>query len=256
MATITPPRWRFGLVLGGRKIADLVFPPACAFCQGELLEEDRELRLCGRCVHTLAPLGVARCPRCGLRIPGGLTRGEDCESCRGNCQSFEAVWTLGEYEDLLRGAALRGKRPEGQELVTSLSRLAFERHGNEIRDWRPDLIVPTPMHWLRRTWRGANSPEIVAEAVATALKVPYARFGLRRQRFTKPQAGLPQRERRSNVRGAFRVNAGYDFQDARVLLVDDILTTGATLGEMGRVARVAGASAVAVLVLARASGDW
>jgi predicted amidophosphoribosyltransferase len=171
---------------GGRKLADLVFPPACAFCQGELREEDQELRLCGRCVHTLAPLGVARCPRCGLRIPGGLKRGEDCESCRGNRQSFETVWTLGEYEYLLRGAALRGKRPEGQELVASLARLAIERHGAELRDWRPDLVVPTPMHWLRRAWRGANSPEIVADAVATALKVPYARFGLRRQRFTLP----------------------------------------------------------------------
>ena len=160
---------------------------------------------------------------------------------------------MGEYDDLLRAAVLRAKRPAGQVLARALARLAIERHGDALRAWAPDLVVPAPMHWLRRAWRGANSPETVAELAAGAVAAADARSGLRRQRFTQPQAKLPERERRANVRGAFRVTRSCNFQDARVLLVDDILTTGATLGEMGRVVRAAGAAAVAALVIARAS---
>lgn len=237
----------------GADAADLLFPPSCACCGDEWEASFHYAQLCGECVEKIAPAGVLRCPRCGSRIPPGLRRGADCESCRGNRQSFEAVWTLGEYEGLLRRATLRTKQPAGEILAKALAKLCIDRHADEWRSWRPDWVAPTPMHWLRRLWRGANAAEIISELIAQKLSTPCATNGVRRRRFTQPQAGLPPRDRRSNLRGAFQVHSGYDFKGARVLVVDDILTTGATLGEIGRVLRSAGAAAVAGAVLARTS---
>jgi ComF family protein len=240
-------RWR------GRAI-DLLFPPSCSSCQQSLDEPFAEHLLCERCTLTMSPSGIARCPRCGMRFAPGVPQGANCGYCRDFRQEYDAVWALGEYEGSLRHAVLRGKRPTGQILVKALTQRFAEVHGEALRAWRPDLIVPTPLHWLRRVWRGANNSDTIGETLAAELKVPCAPFGLKRLRFTRPQAGLPQRERRTNVRGAFRASKRCDFREARVLLVDDILTTGATLGEMAKTVRQAGASAVAAVVLARAIG--
>ncbi len=189
-----------------------------------------------------------------MRYPDGAPQGADCVHCRDFRQTYDRAWALGEYSDQLRQAVLRGKRPAGQLLIGALARLCAIRHGEALRAWKADLIVPTPLHWVRRVWRGGNNSDTIAEVFGKELGVPNAPLGLKRRYYTRPQAGLPQRERRTNVRGAFRASKGCDFSGARVLLVDDILTTGATLGEMAKVVREAGASAVAVVVLARAIG--
>jgi ComF family protein len=238
----------------GEGAARLLFPPACAFCQRELEEAQQAGTLCERCAVMIAPVGVAHCPRCGLRFPPGVPQGVDCEQCRGTRPAFERVWTLGSYDDLLRTAVLRGKRPQGQLLIGALTRLLLGRQVESLHTWNADLVVPTPLYWLRRAWRGSNSPETIAELLALELGIPCAPFGLQRRRMTRPQAGLPHRERRANVRDAFRASKRCDFRDARVLLVDDILTTGATLTELAKVVRAAGATAVGVVVLARAEG--
>jgi ComF family protein len=232
---------------------NLLFPPECACCYAEL-EPDPRRFLCERCTVTVAPPGIARCPRCAMRFAPGLPHGADCQACRGEKQYYEAVWALGEYHDLLRKAVLRGKRPGGQILAGALTQLCFDRHTEALHSWRADLVVPTPLHWMRRFWRGANSPESMAELLSFELGIPCAPHGLQRRRFTQLQAGLPRRERKANVRGAFAASAKCDLQGARVLLVDDILTTGATLGEMAKTVRAAGAAAVAAVVLARAVG--
>jgi predicted amidophosphoribosyltransferase len=238
----------------GTSIARLMFPPACAFCHRDVEDEYLRRKLCERCAVMLAPLGIEHCPRCGLRYPPGVLRGADCEQCRTRRPAYEAVWTLGAYDDLLRRAVLRGKRPEGQILMAALASLLYERHADSLHAWSADLLAPTPLFWLRRAWRGANSPETIAETLGKELLVPAPSFAVRRRRWTRPQAGLPQRERGPNVRGAFRAGKPKhcDFRGARVLLVDDILTSGATLTEMARVVRDAGASAVAAVVIARA----
>lgn len=238
----------------GENAVRLLFPPSCAFCHRDLDQESSTRGLCDCCAVTIAPPGVAHCPRCGLRYPAGVPRGADCERCRGTRPAFEAVWTLGAYDDLLRRAVLRGKRPPGQILIGALTRLFAERHASSLRAWNPELIVPAPLHWLRRVWRGANSPETIGETLGHQLRVPCAAFAIQRRRFTRPQAGLPHRERRANVRGAFRISNRCNLTGARVLLVDDILTTGATLTELARVVRAAGAAAIAVAILARAEG--
>ncbi len=114
--------------------------------------------------------------------------------------------------------------------------------------------MPVPLHWSRRLARRTSSPEILAKCLATALQIPVCGGLLVQRRKTPPQVGLTAGRRFRNVRGAFRATVGYDLGAARVLLVDDVLTTGATCSEAAKVLLAAGASSVDVVVAARAEG--
>ncbi len=120
--------------------------------------------------------------------------------------------------------------------------------------WKPDAIVPVPMHWSRKLWRGTNSPQTIAERFATRLGIPLAEHLLARRRRTAPQASLSANKRLANVRGAFRAARHADLPGARLLLIDDIMTTGATVNEASKMLSRSGASFIGVVVLARAEG--
>ena len=154
----------------------------------------------------------------------------------------------------MRAVVLRMKRSKGEVLSHAMGDLFVLRRRTELDELDPDVIVPVPMYWTRRLRRGANSPEILARRIGRALRVTVEARLLARRRNTLPQADLPPRKRFLNVRGAFRVRSGYDLEGCRVLLVDDILTTGATCSEAAKMLKQAGAKAVAAAVLARAEG--
>lgn len=138
----------------------------------------------------------------------------------------------------------------------AMGRFLYVVRGDQLASARPTHVVPIPMHWQRRLIRGTNSPDILAERLAEGLGVPVMHRALRRCRNTLPQKDLKPHERFQNVRGAFQWASPEQLQGARVLLVDDILTTGATCSEAARVLKKAGgAQAVIVAVLARADGD-
>lgn len=165
---------------------------------------------------------------------------------------FDRVLRLGIYEGTLRSAVLRIKQPRERPLAMALGELVANCLGGDCAAWRPDAVVPVPMHWSRKLWRGANSPEVIGELLAKRLQVPLAGHLLVRQKRTAPQASLSVAGRRANVKGAFRVRKHRDLDGARLLLVDDIMTTGATLNEAAKTLSRGGASSVAVAVLARA----
>jgi ComF family protein len=191
------------------------------------------------------------CPRCGSRLPAAPIA---CPHCRDLRLNFREVCRLGTYEGLLRSAVLRIKRPQEQSLAVALTELLVERSADRLRSWQLDVVIPVPMHWARRAWRGENCPETIASGLGAALRLPVAPHLLVRHRRTVAQASLSPRRRRANVRGAFRTGRHADLPGARVLLADDILTTGATLNEAARTLCRAGASDVYVAVLARAEG--
>ena len=113
-----------------------------------------------------------------------------------------------------------------------------------------DVVVPMPLHWRKRWQRGFNQSELLAAAVARRIGAPLAR-AVSRRKFTPPQAGLTNAMRRTNVAGAFEVNKSSALKDRRVLLVDDVLTTGATASACASAIRRAGARRVTVITLAR-----
>jgi ComF family protein len=146
------------------------------------------------------------------------------------------------------------KRPADRPLAVALGEHLATHVAETFSSGTIDVVMPVPMHWSRRVWRGTNSAEVLATAIANRLGVPLTSQILVRRRRTIPQARLSPGRRRANVRGAFFVHPHRDLAGAHVLVVDDILTTGATLNEAAKTLRKAGSADVSVAVLARAEG--
>jgi ComF family protein len=171
-----------------------------------------------------------------------------CALCRGNLQGFDAAYSFGAYEGALRelihlfkyGRIRTLARPLAGHLVSAFP-----------REERFDAIVPMPLHWFRRWQRGFNQSALLAREIGRRCALPVV-HAVRRRRATRPQAGLSNARRRVNVAGAFSPARGRSVRGLRVLLVDDVMTTGATASACARALKNAGASYVAVLALARA----
>jgi ComF family protein len=230
---------------------NLVFPPVCSYCDAPL-ELEHHARLCAGCLR-LMRTPQAACSRCGSRLPA-TAPAEDCPQCHALKLRFRGVTRLGSYEGPLRLAVLRIKRPHERALAVALGDLLADVVAAQTNPLELDVVVPIPMHWTRRARRGSNSAESIAARLAERMHLPLASDLLARRRRTAPQANLSPGRRRANVRGAFRARPHKDLIGAKVLLVDDILTTGATLNEASKTLLKAGAAEIWTAVLARAEG--
>ncbi|HZU27343.1 MAG TPA: ComF family protein [Bryobacteraceae bacterium] len=187
------------------------------------------------------------CRECGMPFLNSFPLDEHgrCALCRAGLTGFDAAYSFGSFENELRELIHLFKygriRPLAKPLG-DLMALALPRSE------RFDVVVPMPMHWLRRWRRGFNQAELLARTIARRASVPVRRL-VRRAKWTTPQAGLTNAQRRHNVQRAFRVSGNVD--GMRILLVDDVLTTGATAGACAAVLKRAGAARVAVLTVAR-----
>jgi ComF family protein len=242
--------------IGGLAAAgcDLLFPPRCAYCGDELLGGPAELPFCAVCLTRLGPPVWHGCKRCGGEVMQGSALPEQCGLCHKTHLWFDVVIPLGGYDSELRHAVLRMKRPTHDPLSMAMGRLLAQRRRDQLLGIGADVIVPIPMFWRRRLRRGKNGPDLLAACLANLLAIPTQRSLLARRLNTAPQAGLPPRGRFRNVKGAFCVRQPRAVNNARVLLVDDVLTTGATCSEAAKVLKQAGAAMVAVAVVARAQG--
>ncbi len=232
---------------------NLLFPPRCVNCNAELPEDLPENadgpRLCDNCLLLLGPVTWPCCPACGaFGVPAG-----ECLWCRKATLRFDTVIPLGGYHQGMSTVVSRMKRPAHYPLALAMGRLFAERRGRQLADFRPDVIVPIPMFRTKRLWRGTNSPEIIAGCLGRYLDVQVKKV-LTCRRNIPPQTDLSPSARFRNVRGAFVVRDPHHLGGARVLLVDDTLTTGATCSEAAKMLKRAGAKSVACAVIARAQG--
>jgi ComF family protein len=262
--TVSAGRWRTWLSSGRQTWAllrhqtrrgysaavDLVFPPLCALCHAALTPPAGEPFICNPCRQALA-LGARQCRRCGTPLAVSAWDDQQCAACRPGRLHFESAVALGAYRGLLREAVLRSKRLAEESLARALGGLLAEACRQRWSDRADLLVVPVPMQWRRRWRRGANSAEMIAEAVARQLELPLAGGLLRYRRATAKQGTLTPRERLGNVRDAFAITARDLPTGRRILLVDDVMTSGATANELAKTLRRAGAGAVRVAVLAR-----
>ncbi|HEX4150018.1 MAG TPA: phosphoribosyltransferase family protein [Pirellulales bacterium] len=169
--------------------------------------------------------------------------------------AFDAVRALGDYRSALRSAALRLKHRGQEPLAAALAELLWQGFGEELAAVGFDTVLNTPMHWRRRLRRRTNSPELLAESLARRLGIEHLPRCLACCRLRQSQDMLTRSQRFANVRGAFDVRRGYQLGGARLLVVDDVMTTGATAGELARVLKRAGAATVWIVVLARSAGN-
>jgi ComF family protein len=233
--------------------ADLLLPPMCNFCGQDLPRPGRQPLLCPTCRGNFLGLDVPVCPRCAAPL-GPYEAGEECVRCRNRHYRFQATWALGFYRDELREAVIRMKQRVQVPLTLSMGFLLAETLRPRLGADRPNLVVPVPAHWWKRLSRGINGPDLLAEALGTRLEIPRNHRLLYARRRTKKQGTLLPAERRRNVHQAFGVRRRAPLDGRHVLLVDDILTTGATANEAARVLHAAGARRVTVAVVARGVG--
>jgi len=240
----------------GRAGFDFLFPPACTLCGEELpSEKASRLALCEKCQHALQEHAHGpTCQRCGAAVGPYLDSRNGCGHCRRDRFAFTNVIRLGLYEGPLRTACLRGKQRGATGLLMAVADLTWQLVEAQFRAAAVDVVVPVPHHWMQRIARPHNPAEVLARCWSRRLHVLWGPHILAKRRLTKPQTRLTPRERRLNVRNAFSVTQHVDLQKRRVLLVDDVLTTGTTADEAARQLRHAGASAVVVAVLARGLG--
>jgi len=248
---ITPRPWSALLKTGASAWLNVLYPPHCAYCRAALESLPDDLALCLACRELLRSDDRPACLRCGSTLPEGSAARPTCPRCPRPAFAFKNVIRLGPYTGALRAAVLRMKQPPEEPLAAALGRWFAECRGPALRSLGAEMIVAVPMHWRRRIWRGTNSAEVLAERLAQALALPVWQ-PLLRSRFTPPQGPLSASERQENLRQAFSISRASLVRGKHVLLVDDILTTGATCRSATQALRRAGVAQVSVAVLARA----
>jgi ComF family protein len=218
------------------RLARLVFGGRCFVCRGAA-----HAMLCAECDADLPRLLAPLCPRCALASPAGAV----CGRCLAQPPHYDATVAALAYafpaDVLVHALKFRGELA----LAPFLAKLMLERIPRE----RVDLIVPVPLSVARLRSRGYNQSVEIARHLGGRLELD----ACVRERDAPPQAGLDRQARRRNVRGAFRCTR--TFGGERIAVVDDVMTTGATLDELARALKEAGAASVANWVVCRTAGD-
>ncbi|MFH1035991.1 MAG: ComF family protein [Pseudomonadota bacterium] len=236
-------------------ILDLALPPGCPACGAAPAPEGV---FCPACRQEIRLVGPQACPRCGLPQPAGREPSL-CLACRFDPPAQDDLICLGLHQGPLAQALRDFKYRRRLAAGAALGRFLAQGLGSDILR-QAQVLAPVPLHFRRLWRRGFNQSLLLARAWTGRLAPgtrPLLLPGLlRRLRHTRPQVGLALQARQDNVAGAFALHprqAGL-IEGQRVLLLDDVYTTGATVGECARVLKEAGAARVTVVTLARAPG--
>jgi len=237
-----------GIKRAGNRMLDIVLPPRCLKCGATV---DAVGALCADCWPAVAFLAPPHCAACGLPFEFDLGPDALCGACAGERPVFARARAAFRYDDGSKDLILRFKHADRTDSAPAFARWMARAGAALLAD--ADLIVPVPLHWLRLFMRRYNQAALLASALGGLSGKPAVNDLLLRRRRTPSQGGLGALGRQRNVAGAFAVDPRRRslLHDKRVLLVDDVLTTGATVSACTSALLRAGAGAVDVLTLAR-----
>jgi ComF family protein len=240
--------------------SSLVFPRDCVGC-GEALDGGAKKNeweyLCGDCARELRGVGEEACERCGVPVYGVTTGKRICSVCRESPPVWDEVKCLLRYKGLARGWVRGYKYHDARWVEREWSKLLKAPQYAWLKEFLKDaVLVPVPLHPVRRFLRGFNQAETFSRLLLRVLEPEGALINtkiLKRVRWTRQQAKLPRENRLKNVKGAFAVNEGEGGgrKSPRIVVVDDLLTTGATLTVCVQALKKSGFPRVDVLTVAR-----
>jgi ComF family protein len=257
--------WRAAPGLAVAEIVDLLFPAHCLLCEQPLDQSLHAPLYCQPCRGLITTPLAGACFRCGIRLPFRIdgdqgvplvTRGQTlkgCPDCGRKKWSFDRTVAVASYEGRWREHVYRLKRPHHSVEAFQAGKLLGERL-LESEWWSEyQVLVPLPVHWRRRFVRGFNQAEKIAEGIATVLPLPIAYRALAADRYARKQGTLAASARLANVQHSMKLGAEASrLRHQQIILIDDVLTTGATANVAAKLCRQAGAKRVAVAVVARA----
>lgn len=233
---ITKEQWKKAVREGGERILDLLYPPRCPVC-GQIAPV--QTRIHPACRKELSVVREPRCKKCSKPIDS--MEKEFCYDCEKKTFSYERGWSLWLYQGAAAKCMAQFKYQNKREYGIFFCRELAETLGREIRTVKADALVPVPVHPSRWRKRGYNQAEVLAQGLSRELQIPVRKGDLIRVKKTTPQKKLNDRERLRNLTGAFQM-ADRPFPAAvrRVILVDDIYTTGSTIEACAGVLLAAG----------------
>ncbi|MEO6971191.1 MAG: ComF family protein [Chthoniobacterales bacterium] len=229
-------------------LVSLFYPPFCAMCSKPV---DPGESLCPACAGTAPRILPPFCAQCSQAFAGAITGSFTCANCEDRVLHFDAAVSAYRSRGVVRKVMHDFKYGRQIHLRHLLGRwLADSLQDPRLAGRRFDFIVPVPLHSARKRERGFNQAELLALALHRLSGLPLQN-ALQRTRYTTTQTQFDRSERIENLRGAFRLRRGSNVQDLRMLLVDDVLTTGSTLSECAKVLKKAGAISVHAATAAR-----
>jgi len=236
-------------------LLDTIFPRRCVFCDSARIEPNSFI--CSDCIESIRVISRPFCSQCGLPIPGlALQPDGVCGRCLSSPPPYTRARYGVYYEGPLREALIRFKYYAALNLGNTLSNVLTAAFLGHYDTTEFDMIIPVPVHRKRLFQRGFNQTAILATKLSSKVKLPLHRRLLIKVKDTVPQARLPRAERVKNLRRSFGILDPSNVQEKRVLLVDDVATTGSTIAEATKTLLKAGASRVDALVLALRTADF
>jgi ComF family protein len=226
-------------------LADLVVPPLCLACQRPLAAHDT---VCAGCWSQIEFIRPPLCDRLGLPLPFEVGGAAVSAAAIANPPDYDRARAVARFDGVMRALVHDLKFRDRHDGCRLLGRWLAEAGSELLAD--ADLIAPVPLSRWRLLGRRFNQAAMLGREVARQSGIRFEPSALIRKRATPPQVGLSRQQRRENVAGAFAVSDAARIKDAKVVIVDDVITTGATVGACARVLKRAGAARVDVIALA------
>ncbi len=232
-------------------LCDLIFPPNCLLCKNFIPISPHDFPVCPRCQNLIKSNRPPFCQRCSRPL-SRLSAGLFCTICQKKNPAFDAAWAACLFNESLRELIHYFKYEQRTALTSYFSHhiLNFMTAYCTERIAAIDYLIPIPLHPARFRERGYNQALLLAQTIAQTLHIPLSKNNLIRVRYTDPQTELGLKDRWTNIQDAFRIKRPAELKGKNILLIDDLLTTGATVSEAAQVLKQAGAQGVYAVTLA------
>ena len=226
------------------KLSDVILPPKCLCCSESVGQQGT---ICGTCFSGLNVIGKHKCHKCGLPFQFDMGEKALCQACSMQKPRYDIVRAYCTYEKIGADMAIKLKFSDKTHLAPYMAKM-LNIAGSSLLG-KVDAIAPIPLYHTRKLRRKYNQAALLAQNLARISGIKYEPFLLKRTRNTKKQTTLPKNLRMKNMEGAFTVNK--NFAGKKILLVDDVMTTGATINAAAVALKDTGVKKVYGLVFAR-----